>query len=130
MNSLPSGALVAGIGLSSSASTAELSALLAEAVTAIAPSSNESPVVLATLATRADHPALIALAETLAVDIVTFEAAELAAVVTPHQSEVTRRETGTGSVAEAAALLVSGAVEFVVPRLASAHATIALTRVP
>ena len=108
------------------ASLDELSALLAEAIATVASLSIESPIALATIAARADHPALMALADALAVDVVTFEAAELATIATPHQSEVTRRETGTGSVAEAAALLASGAAEFVVPRLASAHATIAL----
>lgn len=61
--------------------------------------------VVATIATRAHEPALVALAAGRALRA--YPASELDTVDVPTPSAVVRRLTGTGSVAEAAALLAA-----------------------
>jgi cobalt-precorrin 5A hydrolase len=61
--------------------------------------------VVATIDTRAAEPAVVALAEGCAVR--SYPAAVLDTVDVPHPSAVVRRLIGTGSVAEAAAVLAA-----------------------
>lgn len=63
---------------------------------------------LASVDLKADEPALIALAEQHGWPLRCFSAAELAAVAVPNPSALVAAEVGTGSVAEAAALLAAG----------------------
>lgn len=58
---------------------------------------------------KANEPGLLQLAAARGWQMRFFPAAELAKVVVPNPSEVVRKYTGTPSVSEAAALLVSGA---------------------
>ncbi|MEV6264409.1 Rv2231c family pyridoxal phosphate-dependent protein CobC [Streptomyces sp. NPDC051784] len=81
---------------------------------------------LATLDTRADEPGIAGAAAALGVPVRAYPARTLAATPVPHSSAATRTAVGTGSVAEAAAL-VSGA-ELLVPKRKSASATCAVAR--
>ncbi|MEV0007967.1 Rv2231c family pyridoxal phosphate-dependent protein CobC [Streptomyces sp. NPDC051840] len=81
---------------------------------------------LATLDTRADEPGIAGAAAALGVPLRAYPARTLADTPVPHSSAATRTAVGTGSVAEAAAL-VSGA-ELLVPKRKSASATCAVAR--
>lgn len=82
--------------------------------------------MIATLDRRAAEPAVIDLAADHGVDVVAFDAASLAVVDTVGTSPITASAVGTGSVAEAAALLASGADELLAARVTSATAVVAV----
>jgi len=85
--------------------------------------------VVATIETRAGEPAVIELA--VGRTLRTYPAAVLDAVDVPHPSPVVRRLTGTGSVAEAAALLAArelGGGELVVGKQRGRGVTVAVAR--
>ncbi|MEV4490757.1 precorrin-3B C(17)-methyltransferase [Micromonospora coxensis] len=117
--------LVAGIGSSRGVAAAEVSALLHRALAdaGLAPASLRC---LASVDLKADEEGILATARALGVPLRTRPAAELAAVDVPHPSEVVRAVVGTPSVAEAAALAGGGTL--LVPKTASAMATVAVAR--
>jgi cobalamin biosynthesis protein CbiG len=81
--------------------------------------------VIATLDKRRNHPAL----QTLGWTVLGYTATELAAVDPPTPNARVEVETGTPSVAEAAALVAAGVGgELVVTKRSSAHATVAVAR--
>jgi len=86
--------------------------------------------VVATLDRRRDEPAVTAVAAGRTLLAYTTE--ELDAVDVPNPSAVVRRLTGTGSVAEAAAILAAratgGAGELVVGKRRGRKVTVALAR--
>lgn len=85
--------------------------------------------VVATIDTRAAEPAVVALAAGRTLR--TYPARELDAVDVPHPSPVVRRLTGTGSVAEAAAVLAArevGAGLLVVEKHRGRGVTVAVAR--
>jgi cobalamin biosynthesis protein CbiG len=85
--------------------------------------------VVATIDRRADEPAVLALAAGRALR--TYPAAVLDAVDVPHPSAVVRRLIGTGSVAEAAAVLAArevGEGELVTPKRRGRGVTVAVAR--
>ena len=123
--------LVAGIGASRGVPADEVRDLLHRELT----SAGLSPASLRCLASvdvKADEAGIVATADALGVPLVTHPAVTLAAVDVPHPSEVVRAAVGTPSVAEAAALLGvdgrSGDAELLVPKTASAMATVAVAR--
>ncbi|MEW2378857.1 precorrin-3B C(17)-methyltransferase [Micromonospora sp. NPDC047812] len=118
--------LVAGVGSSRGVPAAEVRGLL-DRVLAEAGLSPASLRHLASADIKADEAGIRATADALGVPLVTHPAAELAAVDVPHPSEVVRAAVGTPSVAEAAALLGGGA-ELLVPKTATAMATVAVAR--
>lgn len=81
---------------------------------------------LVTLDTRADEPGITGAAARLGVPLRSYTAGELAGVAVPHPSAAPREAVGTGSVAEAAALMEGG--ELLVPKQKSASATCAVAR--
>ncbi|WP_199918850.1 cobalamin biosynthesis protein, partial [Streptomyces sp. NRRL S-15] len=83
-------------------------------------------VELVTLDTRADEPGITGAAARLGVPLRSYTAGELAGVTVPHPSTAPREAVGTGSVAEAAALMEGG--ELLVPKRKSASATCAVAR--
>ena len=96
-----------GLGCDRGTSTETLrTALFAALTTAHAEISNVAAV--ASIDLKADEPALHDLAREFGWAIRFYPAAELAAIDVPHPSETVRRHTGTPSVSEAAAILVSG----------------------
>jgi cobalt-precorrin 5A hydrolase/precorrin-3B C17-methyltransferase len=116
--------LVVGVGASTGAPAAEVADLLGAAL-AGAGLAQESVTEMATIDRRAGDEAVVA----LGLPVRAFPAAALAAVDVPSPSEVVRAAVGTGSVAEAAALLAAGpGAELVVPKRKSAMATVALAR--
>jgi cobalt-precorrin 5A hydrolase len=85
------------------------------------------PAVIATIDTRALEPAVLALAA--GSPLRSYPAAVLDTVVVPTPSAVVRRLTGTGSVAEAAAVLAArelGGGELVVPKRRGRGVTVAV----
>jgi cobalt-precorrin 5A hydrolase/precorrin-3B C17-methyltransferase len=143
--------LVVGVGASRGVDAAEVGGLIDEAL-ADAGLSSQSVRLLATADLKADEPGILAAARERDWPVVTFPAAQLAAVPVPNPSEVVRSATGTPSVAEAAALLgarrprttaaaVGNAGQLssarldpdgallVVTKRPSAHATVAIARV-
>lgn len=84
---------------------------------------------LASVACKADEPGLLELARLWRCPLLTRAAAELDAVPVPTPSETVRRKVGCASVAEAAALLVSGG-RLVLPKQRGPGLTLALARIP
>ncbi|WP_433233565.1 precorrin-3B C(17)-methyltransferase [Micromonospora sp. CA-248260] len=117
--------LVAGVGSSRGVPAAEVEALLRRAL-ADAGLSPASLSCLASVDVKADEEGIRATADALGVPLRTWPAAELATVDVPHPSEVVRAAVGTPSVAEAAALRGGGTL--LVPKTASAMATVAVAR--
>lgn len=99
--------LVVGIGARPGVAADDLLGAVAEFL------GDAVPAVFATIDRRAGEPGLAEAAERLGVEVVAFTAIRLAAVPVPHPSDSTARALGTPSVAEAAALLASGAGELV-----------------
>lgn len=99
--------LVVGIGTTSSAAP---SAALAAVRRTLEDAGLATTAVfrLATVDRRLAHPAVEAVAGALGAEVVAYRPEELDAVAVPAPSEVVRRAVGTGSVAEAAALLAAG----------------------
>ncbi|GAA4575397.1 precorrin-3B C(17)-methyltransferase [Micromonospora coerulea] len=117
--------LVAGIGASRGVPAAEVTELL-HRVLADAGLSPASLRCLASVDLKADEAGIVATADALGVPLETWPAGELAAIDVPHPSEVVRAVVGTPSVAEAAALRGGGVL--LVPKTASAMATVAIAR--
>lgn len=116
---------VLGVGASTGADADEVRALITDTLDAAAVPSDHVQAI-ATLDTRADDPAL----QKLGWPIVSYPASALAVVDPPTPSARVAAETGTPSVAEAAALVAAGeGSELVVAKRSSAHATVAVARV-
>ncbi|MDM4718973.1 precorrin-3B C(17)-methyltransferase [Micromonospora sp. WMMA1363] len=118
--------LVAGVGASRGVPAGEVRGLLDRVLTE-AGLSAASLRCLASADVKADEAGIRATADALGVPLVTWPAADLAAVDVPNPSEVVRAAVGTPSVAEAAALL-GGDAELLVPKTATAMATVAVAR--
>jgi cobalt-precorrin 5A hydrolase / precorrin-3B C17-methyltransferase len=122
--------LVVGIGASRGVSETEIRHLVDTAL-ADAGLSRDSVRAIATADLKADEQGLLAYAEQRGWPMRTFAAHDLATVDVPNPSEVVRAAVGTPSVAEAAALLAAhehGHAQLVVPKTASAMATVAVAR--
>ncbi len=133
-----------GVGASRAADPAEVLALvraaLAEAaalaespgpVAAAGPAAAPGLARIATVAGKEGAPAIAGAAAELGVAVAGFGPAELARVAVPTPSPVVLGALGTPSVAEAAALLSAGpGAELALPKRKSAHATVAVARVP
>lgn len=106
---------VAGIGLRSTASLETLQTLLARAGAVEA---------LATLADKAEHPALLALARAASLPIRALPREALAGLATQTRSCRIEQGFGTGSVAEACALAAAGpGARLVLPRITAQDGT-------
>ncbi|GAA1372998.1 precorrin-3B C(17)-methyltransferase [Catellatospora chokoriensis] len=123
--------LVLGIGASRGVSEGEIAELVARVLDE-AGLAAESVCAVATADVKADEAGLVAYAASGGLPLLTFSAAELAAVPVPNPSEVVRAAVGTPSVAEAAALLAARArgreAALVAGKTASAMATVAVAR--
>ena len=118
--------LTVGVGASRGAAAGEIGQLIDHTLLEHGLSAR-SVRYIATVEAKADEPGLQAAAAERGWRVVTFPASRLAAVPVPNPSEVVRRAVGTPSVAEAAALAEPGST-LVVPKRASAHATVAVAR--
>ncbi|MHB8464583.1 MAG: precorrin-3B C(17)-methyltransferase [Acidimicrobiales bacterium] len=122
--------LIVGVGASTGAPAADLRQLVDGAL-GDAGLSALSVASIATLDRKRAEPAIVALADAWQVPIVDAPAEVLASVAVPTPSDVVRNAVGTPSVAEAAALTVGGpGAELLVPKRASATATVAVARRP
>lgn len=92
----------------------------------------QSIAAVGTATIKQDDLGLCAAAAALGPEVVFYEPEALAGVEAAGQSETVRRRTGTGSVCEAAALLLSGAEGLLVPKAKTTSVTcaVALKTVP
>jgi len=111
--------LVVGVGLRAGTSYRELRDLVGEAVAGLG-----EVRILITVEGRETEPGLQRLAAHLGAELQTVAAAELRRQPVPSPSEQVERLAGTPSVAEAAVL--STGAELVIPKRASAQATVAV----
>lgn len=116
--------LVVGVGASTDA-PADAAVLLLDGVIAAAGLSRDAVGLVATIDRRAGDPVIAALGK----PVRAFDADALAKVEVPNPSAAVAAEVGTGSVAEAAALLAAGpGAVLVVPKQKGETVTIALAR--
>ena len=121
--------LVLGIGASRNAPAAEIDALV-ESALAGAGLSVHSVSAVATADAKADEQGLLEVCATHGWTLTTYAAERLAGVAVPNPSAVVEQAVGSPSVAEASALLHAGhGAELVVPKQASAMATVAVARI-
>ena len=113
--------ITVGVGASTGVTSAEVLA----AVDAVLPS-DALHVRLATLAARADEPGIAGAAAERGWPLTGYSAAELAAVTVPSPSDRVAAHVGTGSVAEAAALVGGGTL--VVGKTVHGPVTLAVAR--
>ncbi|MEM9520625.1 MAG: precorrin-3B C(17)-methyltransferase [Actinomycetota bacterium] len=116
--------LVLGVGASSNAAADAASSLIAVAVA-------EHGLAEASVAQVAtiDRREADLVVTSLGLPVVSFRNTDLAEVVVPNPSEVVQAEVGTGSVAEAAALLAAGpGAELISEKRKGAEATLAIAR--
>ncbi|HEY2241893.1 MAG TPA: cobalamin biosynthesis protein, partial [Streptosporangiaceae bacterium] len=125
--------LVIGLGASRGVPTAEVGALIDQALDE-AGLSPRSVRAAATIDLKQDEPGLVAAVRERGWPLITFPATHLATVPVPHPSDTVRAAVGTPSVAEAAALLAAthsnpiSPEDLIVPKRISAHATVAIAR--
>lgn len=136
LQSLPAGwalarprRLVLGLGCSTTA-TPEAATVAASAALASAGLAPEGVGTVATIDRRVEHHAVIALARSLSASLVGFAPAALAGVAVPSPSPAVERAMGTGSIAEAAALLASRGTLVVPKRVAGPGVTVAVAERP
>ncbi|MDQ7835279.1 MAG: cobalamin biosynthesis protein [Humidesulfovibrio sp.] len=86
----------------------------------------QSVAQVGTAILKRDDPGLCAAAAALGPEVVFHELEDLAAVASAGQSETVKRRTGTGSVSEAAALLLSGGGELISPKSKTGRVTCAV----
>ncbi len=122
--------LCLGVGLARGAAAEEVAAL-ADGCMKEAGLAGAALAAMGTLDIKADEPALAALSRELGVPLRLFDAQRLAQIDVPNPSEVVARETGTPSVAEAAALALAGdGGKLIVTKTKSANATCAIALAP
>ncbi|MDX6257027.1 MAG: cobalt-precorrin hydrolase / cobalt-factor methyltransferase / precorrin-3B [Frankiales bacterium] len=120
--------LVLGIGASRNASADEIDSLVADVLGSAALSALSVGAVT-TVDAKADEQGLLEVCARHGWQLTTYAAELLAAVAVPNPSVAVRQAVGTPSVAEASALLHAGpGAELVVPKQASAMATVAVAR--
>ena len=121
--------LVVGVGTVRDAAAGEVFSAIA-AVLGDAGLAAASVERMATIDRRADHPAVVQAAAAMGVPIAAYAPADLDAVSVPSPGDAVRDAVGTGSVAEAAALLAAGpgASLLVEKRRVRARVTVAVAR--
>ncbi|MFF9642351.1 cobalamin biosynthesis protein [Kitasatospora aureofaciens] len=119
--------LVVGIGAGSGTEAADAMQLLT-AVLKETGYLRSAIARVATVAGKADHPAVRWAARCLNVPVEEHPAQELARFTVPNPSEAVGTAVGTASVAEAAALASSNGGQLVVAKRKSATATVAIAR--
>lgn len=116
--------IVVGLGSSRGVRASAVRALLRTAVSDLA-----QICAFATVDRRRDEPGLLAVIGQYGAPLRCYPPSELDLVDVPNPSEPVRGHVGTGSVAEAAALLAArdlGGGELIVPKLRGEHVTVAV----
>ncbi|MFI9718925.1 cobalamin biosynthesis protein [Streptomyces sp. NPDC052396] len=122
----PAAALTLGVGARRGVTPDEVLGLIGEALAAAGPG---VVAVLATVDAKAAEPGILAAAERLGLPVRAYPAVELAGQGVPNPSAAVRDTAGTGSVAEAAALLAAGpGGVLVVPKRKAPRVTVAIAR--
>ncbi len=134
--------LVAGVGCRRGADAAHLQQLLLDTFQECG-LAHQSIAKIATIDVKADEAGIIALADSLAVPLVTYPASDLNAVahrepqpsdpalgLRPPTPSAANDLLGVFGVSEPAAMLAAGASGVIVPRARSDSATIAVARIP
>ena len=117
---------VVGFGLRPHAPRNALEEVLARALDAARAHDGKPPIVhaMATLAGRAEHPALRCLAQAYALPVIAVDETRVVGVVTPTRSARIEALFATGSIAEATALLAAGeGARIIVSRIVSPDGT-------
>ncbi|MFT8890438.1 MAG: cobalamin biosynthesis protein [Acetobacter papayae] len=117
---------VLGFGLRPHASRNALEQVLARVLDAARALDGDSLALdaMATLTRRVEHQALRCLAQAYALPVIAVDEAKVAGVVTPTRSVRIEALFGTGSIAEATALLVAGdGARIIVSRIVSSDGT-------
>jgi cobalamin biosynthesis protein CbiG len=122
--------IVVGVGCSAGCAADEVLALVDAALREAGVARGEPVGALATVDVKAGEPGLVEAARRRGWPVRTHAAADLRGVAVPTPSDVVARHVGTPSVAEAAALLSSGADQLLLEKRRTARATCALARVP
>jgi cobalt-precorrin 5A hydrolase/precorrin-3B C17-methyltransferase len=122
--------IVVGVGCSVGCGADEVLALVDAALREAGVDGGERVGALATVDVKAGEPGLVEAARRRGWPVRTHTAVDLRGVAVPTPSEVVARHIGTPSVAEAAALLTSGAERLLLEKRRTARATCALARVP
>jgi cobalamin biosynthesis protein CbiG len=122
--------IVVGIGCSRGCGAGELLDLVDAALREAGVAEGEPVGALATVDAKAREPGLLEAARRRGWPLRTHAAADLRRVAVPTPSALVARHVGTPSVAEAAALLSSGAERLLLEKRRAARATCALARVP
>ena len=117
--------LCLGLGSRKNVSKEEILAHIAT-VFAQAGLAPQSVAAVGTATIKRDDPGICSAAAALGPEVVFYEPEALAAVPTAGQSETVKRRTGTGSVSEAAALLLSGGGRLIVPKTKTGCVTCAV----
>ncbi|WP_338892799.1 cobalamin biosynthesis protein [Rhodococcus sovatensis] len=111
--------VVLGLGMTSSATPVDGLAVFDEV-------SSRDWVVVAVSTLEGKEPQAQPVADALGVPLLVWSAARLSQVDAPHPSDRARAETGTSSVAEAAAILASGGGELILGKTSSRGVTLAV----
>jgi cobalt-precorrin 5A hydrolase len=121
--------LCLGLGCRKGVPAREILAHVAQVLAreALAP---QSLCAVGTASIKRDDPGLCEAAAALGADCVFYEPEVLATVEAAGQSETVRRRVGTGSVCEAAALLLSGAEGLLVEKAKTGRVTCAVALRP
>lgn len=111
--------VVLGLGMTSSATSGDCLAVFDEL-------SSRDWAVVAVSTLEGKQPQAQSVADALGVPLHVWSAERLSRVNVPHPSDRARAETGTSSVAEAAAILASGGGELIQGKTSSRGVTLAV----
>lgn len=104
---MPDFKIAVGVGCDRHTPLAHLECALQQALS-LAGLRHEQIASFASINAKSDELAILALAQTYAMPLYFYSAAELAVVTVPNPSATVQRHMGTPSVSEAAALLAAG----------------------
>ncbi|WP_072687598.1 cobalamin biosynthesis protein [Rhodococcus marinonascens] len=117
-----------GIGFRAGAGSEDLLAAVRHLLTSANLDSDTTLCCFGTLARKASEPAVLGAASVWGVPVLGFGAGELAAVTVPNPSNRVYSETGSSSVAEAAAVLGAGGGPLIVTKSSENGVVVAAAR--
>ncbi|WP_379133111.1 cobalt-precorrin 5A hydrolase [Paenibacillus sp. sgz500958] len=121
--------LVLGIGCNRGTTLEELEAVLEDTFSELN-LALESVLGVATINLKADEQGLLALCRNHGWELTVYTAEQLNTIPVPQPSETVFRVTGAYGVCEPAALLFSGAKEWLLPKRKSGNVTLSIARIP
>jgi len=118
-------ALIVGVGCRRGAPAADILALIGH-VCRERSLAQASIAALASIEAKRDEVGLLEAARTLGVELLFYQADQLAGVSVPHPSAVVAKHMGVGSVCEAAAILATGGGRLLAPKTRTGFSTAAI----